>query len=187
MRFDGGVVLEAGGVGYEVCVPDNSPLYLKVGSAETVLVYTALALREDDVSLYGFPDPESLELFRKLQTVQGVGAKAALALLSALPLQELRKAILFEDVAMLTRANGIGKKTAQRIVLELKEKIGEAETGGFSESAAVRSGSARDEALDALLSLGYSRSEAMEALLPCGDDLSAEACLRQALRSMKQR
>jgi Holliday junction DNA helicase RuvA len=77
MKFDGGVVVEAGGIGYEIYVPDNSSLYLADGK-ETVLVYSAMIVREDDVSIYGFHDRESLDLFRKLMTVNGVGAKAAM-------------------------------------------------------------------------------------------------------------
>lgn len=186
MRFDGGIVIETGGVGFQVRIPDNSALYLEQGSSP-VTVYTSMIVREDDISLYGFSDIESLELFQKLRTVNGVGAKAALAVLSAMPLSEVKKAILFEDPVTLTRANGIGKKTAQRIVLELKDKMGD--TGGlsaFAEEAAVNSG--RAEAVNALTGLGYSRSEAMSMLSGIsGEDLTAEEYIKSALRGAKGR
>ncbi|MDD2483419.1 MAG: Holliday junction branch migration protein RuvA [Eubacteriales bacterium] len=190
MTFEGGLVVEAAGVGYMVYVPENSILYQKIG-CDDVLVYTVMILREDDVSLYGFADKESLEMFQKLKTVNGVGAKAALAVLSAMPLDQVQKAIIFEDPDTLTRANGIGKKTAQRIVLELKEKVGT--IGGLpeqagTESAGPSSNTKKEEAADALVSLGYSRSEAMTALLGIdAEGLSAEEYIKKALRGISTR
>lgn len=186
MRFDGGIVIETAGVGYRVSVPDNSPLYLETGR-EPVLVYTAMIVREDDMSLYGFPDKESLELFQKLRTVNGVGAKAALAVLSAMPLGEVKKAIIFDDAVTLTKANGIGKKTAQRIILELKDKLGDAEgLSDLEEQVASESGKA--EAINALIGLGYSRSEAVSALTGImGDNLTTEEYIKRALRGISTR
>ena len=108
----GKVVIENGGIGYEVYVPDNSAAYL-TGKNELTTLYTAMIVREDDISLYGFSDTESLRMFNTLITVSGVGAKVALAILSALSVNELKQAIVFEDAASITKANGIGKKTAQ--------------------------------------------------------------------------
>lgn len=184
MKIDSGVVVESGGIGYEVSIPDNSKLYLSDAESE-VLVYTAMIVREDDVSLYGFAEKDSLDLFRKLMTVSGVGAKAALALLSAMSSDGLKKAILFDDAATLTKANGIGKKTAQRIVLELKDKLGMVSTG-FAESAdfAIIEGG-RTEAVDGLIALGYSKSEAMEALAAVQeDDLTTEEYIKRALKKL---
>ena len=121
-RFPGGVILETNGIGYMVHVPENSTIYV-AEEGQSVKAYTRMIFREDDVSLYGFSNPEELRFFDQLITVNGVGAKAALSILSILPPSEIQKAILFQDVALLTRANGIGKKTAERIVLELKDKI----------------------------------------------------------------
>jgi Holliday junction DNA helicase RuvA len=183
MKFDGGVVIEAGGIGYEVFVPDNSSLYL-ADAKETVLVYTAMIVREDDVSIYGFHDREALDLFRKLMTVNGVGAKAALAILSSMPVGEIKKAIVFDDAAALTKANGIGKKIAQRITLELKEKLGA--VGGLAEAAekAVAE-SGKTEAAGGLISLGYSRSEAMSALAGIPDEgLTTEEYIKRALKGI---
>jgi Holliday junction DNA helicase RuvA len=183
MKFEGGVVIETGGIGYEVFVPDNSPVYLSE-SRDTVLVYTAMIVREDDVSIYGFHDKEALDLFRKLMTVNGVGAKAAMAILSSMPVSEIKKAIVFDDAATLTRANGIGKKIAQRITLELKDKMGA--IGGLAEAAEkVIYDSGKTEAINGLISLGYSRSEAVSALAGITeDDLTTEEYIKRALKGI---
>jgi Holliday junction DNA helicase RuvA len=184
MDFDGGIVLETGGVGYKVFIPDNSPLYTVKGK-EQIIVYTVMIVREDDMSLYGFHDKASLDLFQLLRTVNGVGAKAALSILSAIPVDQVKKAIVFEDTKTLTRANGVGKKTAPRIVLELKDKISDFEDMGqlseLAEQAALESG--RAEAVNALIGLGYSRSEAISAIGAVeGEDLTTEEYIRLALR-----
>ena len=151
-----------------------------------VFVYTAMMVREDDVSLYGFDNKESLTLFRRLLTVNGVGAKAAMAILSAMPAAEVKKAIVFEDTAMLARANGIGKKTAQRIVLELKDKLDD--VGGLATvetvEKAVPASNEKAEAIDALMNWGFSRSEAISALAGVKEEnLSVEEYIKAALRN----
>lgn len=187
MHFAGGVVIETGGLGYEVYVPDNSSVYL-AKEGQQVMVFTAMIVREDDISIYGFADKESLQLFRKLMTVNGVGAKAALSILSTLPVMELQKAIVFEDAAALTKANGIGKKTAQRIVLELKDKLDttDAITGGISASDITNANaSEKGEAVNALMALGYSKGEAVEALAAIEEnDLTVEDYLKRALKRL---
>lgn len=181
MKFDGGVVLEAQGIGYEIFLPDNSSIYLAKDD-EAIMVYTAMIVREDDISIYGFAEKESIQLFRKLMTVSGVGAKAALAILSVMPVQEIKKAIVFGDSATLTRANGIGKKSAERIILELKDKLGA--VGGLADEVApmvVMGG--KSEAVDALMGLGYSKSEAMTAIAGITEDnLTTEEYIKQALK-----
>lgn len=190
MRIEGGVVVEAGGLGYEVFVPDNSAVYL-AQDGESVTLYLYMAVREDDVSLYGFSEREGLTLFKQLITVSGVGAKAAMAILSVAPVSEMKKAIAFEDVDFLTRASGVGKKTAQRIVLELKDKVGSIAGGsaGVSVSADIGAlgGEAgnRAEAINALISLGYSRTEAANAVSAVADeDLTSEEYIKQALKKL---
>jgi Holliday junction DNA helicase RuvA len=186
MHFAGGVVIETGGLGYEVYVPDNSSVYLAKESTE-VMIYTAMIVREDDISIYGFADKESLALFRKLMTVNGVGAKAALSILSTLPAAELQKAIIYEDATALTKANGIGKKIAQRIVLELKDKLDAAGTiiGNNSEIHVVGAVSEKGEAVNALIALGYSKGEAVEALAGITEiDLKVEEYIKRALKRL---
>lgn len=183
MKFEGGVVIETNGIGYEVFVPENSSVYL-ADSKETVLIYTVMIVREDDVSIYGFHDKEELDLFRKLMTVNGVGAKAAMAILSSMPVGQIKKAIVFDDTATLTKANGIGKKIAQRITLELKDKMGA--VGGLAEAAEkVVADSGKTEAINGLISLGYSKSEAVSALAGITEDnLSAEEYIKKALKGI---
>lgn len=186
--FEGGVVIESGGIGYEVFVPDHSAAYQRQGQEETLL-YTAMIVREDDISLYGFTDRDGITLFKRLLTVNGVGAKAAVAILSALSPGDIRKAILFEDAKALTKAQGIGSKTAQRIILELKDKIGS--TGGLdlssSQEAAenIAASDARTEAVFALMALGYSRAEAAEAVGRVKEETAgAKEYIKLALKSL---
>lgn len=190
MIIPGGVVIENGGIGYEVHVPENSAVYL-AKEGEQVMVYTAFIVREDDVSIYGFADRESLKLFRMLMTVNGVGAKAALSILSSFSANELQKAIIFEDVTSLTKANGIGKKTAQRIVLELKDKVDatEAISSGTDTKSAVSMADVKTEgkaeAVNALIALGYSKGEAVEALAGIAEtDLTTEEYIKKALKRL---
>jgi len=183
--MQGMVVIENNGIGYEVYVPDGCPASLSVNQ-EVVTLYTAMIVREDDVSLYGFSERESLKLFYLLMTVSGVGAKAAMAVLSALSPSQLRKAIAFEDVVSITKANGIGKKTAQRIVLELKDKIDTADLQS-SEPKVGKSGdmdSRKSKAAEALMALGFTRTEAMTSLMGITDEsLSVEEMIRNALKN----
>ena len=121
-KGDGYIIIDVNGVGYQVFVPANSTAYLNA-EGEEVLVYTSMIVREDDVSLFGFSGKGELDAFRKLIGVSGVGPKAAISILSSFTLDQFKQAIVFEDSKSLQRANGIGKKTAERIVLELKDKF----------------------------------------------------------------
>ena len=189
MKMASEIVVEAGGLGYEITVPANSSVYL-AHEGDQVTVYTAMMVREDDVSLYGFGDKNELDTFRKLITVSGVGAKAAIAILSAMPLHEVHQAIILEDAKSLTRANGIGKKTAERIVLELKDKFGSIEEAALPQgvqvpAAASASSDARTEAANALIALGYTKGEAVNALAMVPDaDLTVEEYIKQALKRL---
>jgi len=185
-KFDGGVVIEASGIGYEIFVPDNSPSYL-AKDGDLLMLYTAMIVREDDVKIYGFAEKESLQLFRKLMTVNGVGAKAAISVLSCMPISELKKAIVFEDAKSLTRANGIGKKIAERIILELKDKLGS--IGNISEALEsadkIMATDEKSEAVNALIALGYTKGEALSAMVNIGDEgLTAEQYVKKALKQL---
>ena len=167
-KADGSVIVLAGGVGYETFLPAGSTVFLKP-LGETVSLYTVQIVKEDDISLYGFDDRSEVALFKALITISGVGAKAAMAILSAIPAGEVIRAIMFEDAIALTRANGIGKKTAERIVLELKDKVSaigaEEMLPGYSSAQAEQSGTTTDrEILELLMILGYNRSEASQAI-----------------------
>ena len=123
-ELPGKVVIENNGIGFEVNVPEGCCAGYSLNETETTL-YTAMIVKEDDISLFGFSDRECLDMFRLLLTVSGVGAKGALSMISTLPGNLLKKAIAFEDASAIAKANGIGKKTAQRVILELKDKIGD--------------------------------------------------------------
>ena len=188
-KGDGYIIVDVNGVGYEIFVPANSRAYLSSEGSE-VMVYTAMTVREDDVSLYGFMRKGELDAFRKLITVSGVGAKAAVSVLSAFSLEQLQQAIVFEDVKTLTKANGIGKKTAERIVLELKDKfsteegISASDTEESSDRGQILS-DGRSEAVSALISLGYTRGEASGALASITDnELTAEEYIKRALKNL---
>ena len=185
MKLAQSVVVECGGVGFEMAVPQNSRLYLAPEGSE-VTVFTYMSVREDDISLFGFDEEDGLLLFEKLITVNGIGAKAAMAILSAMPASEVKKAIVFEDADMLTRANGIGKKTAQRIVLELKDKMKDITVEDLpgADIAPAASSSDKQQATDALMALGYSRTEAAAALVGAEDGLSVEDYIKIALKNM---
>ena len=187
MKLEDRVVIETGGVGFEIFVPGNSRIYM-VTEGQEAEAYIHMQVTQDDISLYGFSDQRSLDLFKKLIRVSSVGSKVALALLSAMPLEDVKKAIVFEDVAMLTRAKGVGKKTAQKIVLELKDKLEDVHGGFPGENLPVDVLAEDDNksvAIDGLINLGYSRSEAMTALLGIKDeDLSVEEYIKLALKKM---
>jgi Holliday junction DNA helicase RuvA len=181
------IVIDTGGVGYEIFVPDNSSVLLAKEGEET-RVFTVMIVKEDEMSLYGFPERESVNLFRLLLTVSGVGAKAAMAILSALPVDEAIRAITFGDATLLTRAQGVGKKSAERIILELSDKVGKAQGIVPAASATgIRAGAGdpKAEAIEVLLTLGYTRSEAGAAVMGIGEEgLKAEEYVTLALRSM---
>ena len=183
-KGDGYIIVDVNGVGYEIFVPANSRAYLSEEGRE-VMVYTAMMVKEDDVSLYGFMRKGELD------AVNGVGAKAAISILSSFTLEQIQQAIAFEDVKTITKANGIGKKTAERIVLELKDKFGAAAAQeAFQEAAGSDVGAdvvsdGRSEAVSALMALGYTRGEAMSALSSVEDsDLTAEEYIKRALRNL---
>jgi Holliday junction DNA helicase RuvA len=173
-----GLVLDVGGVGYLVAATPSA--VRKANGAEEVVVETYLHVREDVLQLYGFAERAERELFIQLLSVNGVGPKVALAIVSGSPAEELRRAIVREDAARFTAMPGIGKKTAERIVLELKEKLAVAGIAPVGEAAAEP-----DEhvvARDALVELGYTIADAERALATTDAEASPEERVRQALR-----
>ncbi len=182
------IVVEIGGLGFEIFTSTNSDVYLS-DIGEDVTVHTQMIVREDDISLYGFSDKEELLLFKKLITVSGIGAKVALGILSSLPITEIVRAIAFEDERLLMQANGVGKKSAQRIILELKDKVdGIGISGGAISVETAECGGRLDdksEALSALLALGYNKSEAITALSKITDEESnTEEIIKKALKHL---
>ena len=189
MTVNGGIVVETNsGIGLEVFLPMNSPIY-KYSEGDTVMVYTSMIVKEDSMTLYGFHNKESLEIFEMLITVSGVGAKGALAIVGTLSVEELKRAIAFEDAKEISRANGIGKKTAERIILELKDKMGKLD-GELPAGVAVAdisnvSADARTEAISAMVALGYTKAEAFSAVSAVNDEgLTSEEYIKKALKNL---
>lgn len=176
-----GVVLDVGGVGYRVLVVPGS-VTARVG--DEVTLHTHLAVREDDLSLYGFPAPAAVSLFRSLLTVTGVGPKLALAAIGTLGAEGLRRAVVTEDVAALVAIPGVGRKGAQRMVLELRERLGALGVDDLGPAAAPVD-DPRAEVRAALGALGYGAAEVEQALAAVpGDAVDAPEQLRAALRRL---
>lgn len=179
---NGLAVVECAGVGY-ACRTTFSTLQ-KISGKETVTLYTHLAVREDAVELFGFADQEELKCFRMLISVSGVGPKAAVSILSSCTPSQFALAVATGDSKSLTKVKGIGAKTAQRIVLELKDKIANEntisvrnETAGFMPVM----NDAADEAVCALVVLGYSESDALSVVSKLDPNLSVEDMIKKAL------
>ncbi len=175
------VLVEAGGVGYEIDVP-MSTFYNLPALGERVTLLTHLAVREDAHQLYGFLTAPERQAFRELIRISGVGSRTALAVLSGMNVNELAQAVALQESGRLTKVPGIGKKTAERLLLELKGKLGDA-LEGTAAGAAPRAGSESD-VLRALLALGYSEKEAAAAVrqLPAGTGVADG--IRLSLKSL---
>src|SRR5919201_297063 len=174
-RTGDGVVLDVGGVGYLVTATESARRKAKKG--RELALETYLHVREDVLQLYGFAEPAERELFEHLLSVSGVGPKVALAIVSGSRPADLRRAIALEDTARFEALPGIGKKTAQRVVLELKEKL------GAVEDPVPIAGKPHAVARDALVELGWSVTEAEEALAATDPGLPPEERVREALRA----
>jgi len=181
------IVVETNGMGFNVRVPYGYGF--KVGSQIKVHTYTYV--KEDAFQLFGFDQKDQLELFKKLITVNGIGPKGALAILSVLSVNDLRFAIYSQDASTIAKAPGIGKKTAERVILDLKDKIKPEELHelpgqltGVSQMATEHFDAARKDAIDALAALGYGVSEAAKAVsrVDVTEDSTAEDILKNALK-----
>ncbi len=176
------LLLDVGGVGYELDAP-MSTVYALPGVGERVTLLTHLVVREDAQQLYGFASPAERHAFRALIRISGVGARTALSVLSGLSVDELAQAVTLQESGRLTRVPGIGRKTADRLLLELKGKLGAALDGAGATSAAT-GGDAMVDILRALAALGYSEREAAAAArqVPAGTGVSDG--IRLALKSL---
>ena len=183
-KTPGVVLVDVGGVVYEVAVSLQSFARLPA-EGERVWLDVVTHLREDALVLFGFLDRDEKELFGWLRTVSGVGPRLALNMLSGMPARDLRGALAAGDVGRLCRVPGIGKKTAERLVLELRERSREAESQGASaavDGAAAAVDSRDAEAVSALVNLGYKRGEAERVLAGVAPDVRLEDAIREALR-----
>ncbi len=177
LKTDKFIIVETGGVGYKMSIsPDTLSKVGKTG--DEVMLWTHTHVREDILDLYGFLDRKELEFFEMLIGVSGIGPKGALSILGVASIDTLRKAIATSDTSYLTKISGIGRKTAEKIVIELRDKMADENT---SEQSGI---SLRDEldALEALKSLGYSQAEARDALKKIAPDLDTNTKIRAALK-----
>lgn len=182
------VIIDVNGVGFCIYMPTIDIGRLPEAGNEAK-VFTYLYVREDAMELYGFSDKSGIEYFNKLISVSGVGCKAALAILSVLPPADLAMAVISGDSKAITRAQGVGGKIAQRIILELKGKVDTIDAVGVSESkpAAGFAPSSDVSAINALIALGCSPSEAQKAVMQINaerQDLTTEDIIKEALRRM---
>lgn len=185
------LVVEAGGVGYKIFTAGQTFASLPARGTD-VKVYTYLLVREDAMILYGFLEKDDLAVFQMLLGVSGIGPKGALAILSVMTTDDLRFAVLGDDAKAIAKAPGVGAKTAQRLILELKDKLSLedafeqklAKNNALSASAASAEDGAKDDAVLALTALGYSPSEALKALngIEVTDGMTTEEILRAALK-----
>jgi Holliday junction DNA helicase RuvA len=176
----GSVILLVGGVGYKVALTKETVSHFLPGTE--IAVFTYLAVREDVLDLYGFETEEELRLFELLLTVSGIGPKSALGILDIASVETLRSAIGSGNAAYLTTVSGIGKKTAEKIVLELRDKVG---IGTEASGAALKGDS---EALEAMRSLGYTSQEARDALRQVPQEITkSNDRLREALKILGSR
>ncbi len=182
------VVIECAGVGYKCFVTKNT-LYNLPKQNEEMFLYTHLAVREDAMDLYGFADLEELNAFKLITSVNGVGAKIGMAILSDFTPSQLILSIASNDAKTLTAAAGVGIKLAQRIVLELKDKVGNAIVGDSMNVSAVSkavANTASAEAIEALVSLGYTKSDAASVVGRLDGSLSTDELIKQALKALSR-
>ncbi|MCI5648654.1 MAG: Holliday junction branch migration protein RuvA [Fusicatenibacter sp.] len=190
---EGKLILENHGIGYELLVPS---VFLDAGIREgqELKVYTCMSVREDGISLFGFLTRDDLTVYQMLIGVSGIGPKAALSILSTLSADELRFAVLSDDVKTISRTPGIGKKTAQKLILDLKDKFDLEDAfeqklshaSGQSDSAAFKESGVFQEAVQALTALGYSNTEALQAVkkVEITEQMNTEMVLKAALKQM---
>ena len=174
-KQDNSVIVDINGIGYELVVPQNILHSIKVGESTTF--YVAENIKEDEYTLFGFDSTDSRQMYYKLTSVNGVGPKAAIAILSAHKHTEVAKAIMDDNVGLFSSVSGIGKKTAQRIILELKGKLVEAQKDTVDQ---------QDQAFQALVSLGYSPKDANLALKGVDPSLPTQDRIKLGLKGVKQ-
>ncbi|HBA45672.1 Holliday junction DNA helicase RuvA [Candidatus Nomurabacteria bacterium RIFCSPLOWO2_02_40_28] len=167
------IIVDTAGVGYKINIsPDTLSKAKKIGEEISLWIHTHV--REDAIDLYGFSDHQELEFFEMLINVSGIGPKGALTILGVASIETLRKAIGTGDISYLTKISGIGKKTAEKIVIELRDKVGKEKEGSSLQGEL--------DAMEALKSLGYSQSEVREALKKIAPDLDTNKKIREALK-----
>ena len=180
-KFGNSLILDVNGVGYEITVP--TPDFEACNLGEERKFYTYHQVRENAEELYGFSSLAAKKIFELLISVQGVGPKAAIAILSLAEAEEVRNAIANADSAFISKASGVGKKSAERVIVDLRDKVGIPSHYGATEAKFTTAVAANDEALDALIALGFPLKEATAALEKVDPNLPVEERVKLALKN----
>jgi len=181
-KFDNSVIIDVQGVGYEVAVSGID--YENLNLEDEIKLYTYHHVREQSEELFGFTSLAAKKLFELLISVQGIGPKAGMAILSLAPVEEVRNAIANADAAFVSKASGVGKKSAERVIVDLRDKVGlPTYYGRKSEPIVASMVNENDEALDALMALGFNLANATKALEGIDPELPVEERIRQALKN----
>ena len=179
-KFNGSIIVDVSGVGYEVIVPQYE--YDKAILDNSIKLYTYHHIREQSQELFGFSSLAAKKIFELLITVQGIGPKAGIAIMSLGDYEQVRNAIANEDSKYIQKANGVGKKSAERVIVDLKDKVGLA-TSYNAEEEKVDNNVAGDEALEALVALGFNLKDAILSLKDIPEDLSVSERVKIALKN----
>ena len=179
-KFGNCLILDVSGVGYEITVP--TPDFERVSLGGKQKFFTYHAVKENSEELYGFSSLAAKKIFEMLISVQGIGPKAGIAILSLAEAEEVRNAIANGDTAFISKASGVGKKSAERVVVDLRDKVGIPSHYGATEASFLTAEKANDEALDALIALGFPLKEATAALEKVDPALSVEDRIKMALK-----
>ena len=179
-KFNNSIIVDVAGVGYEVALTALD--YENANLNETKKFYTYHAVRENSEELYGFSSLTAKKLFELLISVNGVGPKAAMAILSLAPAEEVRNAIANADVKFISKASGVGKKSAERVIVDLRDKVGIPSHYGATEIISSAQPQEQDEAVEALIALGFPLKEATAALADVDPNLNTEERIRAALK-----
>lgn len=171
----GSMVIEAYGVGYLIKVTNQTLSNIKLHN--DVFIHTHMVVRENSHELYGFYTEEEMDFFNLLITISGIGPKSALSILNSSSTETLREGVLSGDASYLTKVSGIGKKSAEKIILELKDKFGKLHDGNINTSG-------KGAAIEALVSLGYSLNEARESVSKISNELKTEEIVKEALKNL---
>ena len=180
-KFANSLIIDVNGVGYEMTVP--TPDFENVNLGEEKKFFTYHAVRENAEELYGFSSLAAKKIFELLISVQGIGPKAGIAILSLAEAEEVRNAIANADAAFISKASGVGRKSAERVIVDLKDKVGIPSHYGATEAKFAAAETEPDEALDALIALGFPLKEASQALLKVDKSLPVEERIKLALQN----
>lgn len=180
-KFGNALIIDVNGVGYEITVP--TPDFEAVHLEEEHKFFTYHAIRENAEDLYGFSSLAAKKIFELLISVQGIGPKAAIAILSLAEAEEVRNAIANADSAFISKASGVGKKSAERVIVDLRDKVGMPSHYGATEVKFAKVDKENDEALDALIALGFPLKEALSALEKVDVNLPVEERIKLALKN----